>query len=44
MFKKILLTVSLLAVTTPSFAAYTEVECSTDTVFSENSCNQCFTG
>jgi hypothetical protein len=44
MFKKILVTVSLLLVTTPSFAAYDEVECSTDPVFSENSCNQCFLG
>jgi len=42
MFKKLLITVSLLAVATPSFAAYTEVECSTDAVFSENACNQCF--
>ncbi len=40
--KKILAIVSLLVVTTPSFAAYEEIECSTDTVFSENSCNQCF--
>ena len=44
MFKKILVTVSLLVVATPSFAAYDEVECSTDPVFSENSCNQCFLG
>jgi len=44
MFKKLLITVSLLAVATPSFAGYTEVECSTDAVFSANSCNQCFTG
>lgn len=42
MFKKLLVTVSLLVVATPSFAAYEEIECSTDPVFSENSCNQCF--
>ncbi len=42
MFKRLLITVSLLALVTPSFAAYTEVDCSTDSVFSENSCNQCF--
>jgi len=42
MAKNILVLISLLAIATPSFAAYEEIECSTDTVFSENSCNQCF--
>lgn len=42
MLKKLLVIVSLLVITTPSFAAYEEVECSTDAVFNENSCNQCF--
>jgi len=44
MFKRLLFIVSFLVITSPSFAAYDEVECSTDPVFSENSCNQCFTG
>ena len=43
MFKKLLFIVSFLVITTPSFAAYDVVDCSTDPVFSENSCNQCFT-
>jgi len=42
MFKKLLVTFSLLFITTQSFAAYKEVECSTDSVFSKYSCNQCF--
>jgi len=42
MFKKLLIITSLLAVITPSFAAYEEVECSTDEVFNQYSCNQCF--
>jgi len=42
MFKKLLVIVSLLVIATPSYAAYEEIECSTDSVFSENSCNQCF--
>lgn len=42
MFKKLLLTTTLLAVVTPWFAAYEEVECSTDPVFNQYSCNQCF--
>ncbi|MDQ7023095.1 MAG: hypothetical protein Q9M97_06235 [Candidatus Gracilibacteria bacterium] len=35
--------VSIIAVSTLSASAYTEVQCDTDTVFSANSCNQCFT-
>ena len=44
MFKKLLVLLTLLAITIPSSyaAEYETVECSTDTVFSENSCNQCF--
>lgn len=42
MFKKLIILISLSVIATPSFAAYTEIECSTDTVFTENSCNQCF--
>lgn len=43
MFKKLLVMISLLMITVPSFAAYTEIDCSTaDPVFTENSCNQCF--
>lgn len=42
MNKKLLAVISLLAISTPSFAAYEEIECSTDKAFSENSCNQCF--
>jgi hypothetical protein len=38
--------ISSLVITAFSFsiasAAYTEVDCSTDTVFEENACNQCF--
>ncbi|MFC1797770.1 hypothetical protein ACFLY2_00885 [Patescibacteria group bacterium] len=44
MFKKLLVMISLLVIATPSLYAYEEVECSTDAVFSENTCNQCFTG
>ena len=42
MTKKILVLISLLLVTMPTFADYEEIECSTDSVFLENSCNQCF--
>lgn len=42
MTKKLLAIFTLCAIATPSFAAYEEVECSTDPVFSEYSCNQCF--
>jgi hypothetical protein len=42
MVKKLLVSVSLFVMTVPSFAAYSEIDCSTDPVFSENSCNQCF--
>lgn len=42
MFKKIFVSILLLMITIPSFAAYNEIECSTNAVFSENSCNQCF--
>lgn len=42
MIKKALsvITLSLLSVTT--YASYEEIECTTDSVFSEYSCNQCF--
>lgn len=43
MLKKLLLVSLLLAIVTP-VSAFEEIECSTDTVFSENSCNQCFDG
>lgn len=42
MNKKLLAVVSLLAISTPSFAAYEEIECTTNKAFSENSCQQCF--
>jgi hypothetical protein len=42
MFKKLLVATSLLLIATPAFSAYEEIECSVDTAFSENSCNQCF--
>lgn len=42
MAKKLLVLISLLSLVAPSYAAYEEIECSTDVVFSENSCNQCF--
>lgn len=42
MFKKILAMSLLLASFSSSYAATTEVECSTDSVFAEYSCNQCF--
>jgi len=42
MLKKLIAIISLFAIVTPWYAAYEEIECSTDTVFSENSCNQCF--
>lgn len=42
MFKKlVLVAVSSLVVTT-SYWAYTEVDCSSNSVFGQNSCNQCF--
>ncbi len=44
MFKKILATSLLLASFSSSYAATTEIECSTDPVFAEYSCNQCFDG
>jgi hypothetical protein len=44
MFKKILATSLLLASFSSSYAATTEIECSTDSVFAEYSCNQCFDG
>lgn len=44
MTKKLLAVTALLAVTSPLHAAYEEIECTTDPVFSENACNQCFTG
>ena len=42
MLKNILVIGTLVLVATPSFAAYEEIDCSLDKVFSENSCNQCF--
>ncbi len=42
MIKKILTILSLCIIAIPSFAAYEELDCSSDPVFSENSCNQCF--
>lgn len=42
MTKKLLVVTILLAITAQSFAAYDEIDCSTDPVFAENSCNQCF--
>jgi hypothetical protein len=44
MFKKILVLTSLLTITVPSFAAYNEIDCSSDPVFTQNACNQCFDG
>lgn len=41
--KKILAVLIFVAMT-GSVAAFEEIECSTDAVFQENSCNQCFTG
>jgi hypothetical protein len=44
MKSKILLTALLVvALVTPTFA-FEEIECSSDPVFSANSCNQCFNG
>lgn len=40
--KQILAIVALLAVSVSSASAYDEIECSTDAVFSANSCAQCF--
>ena len=43
--KQILASIILFAVSmTSASAAYPEIECSTDTVFSANSCDQCFDG
>ena len=51
MYKRLLVIISLLLVTNYSYwnsdsnstiTSYEEVECSTDVVFSQNSCNQCF--
>lgn len=42
MFKKILLGVFTLSLTTIVNWAYTQVDCSTNSAFWENSCNQCF--
>lgn len=44
MFKKILVLTSLLTITVPSFAAYNEIDCSSNPVFTQNACNQCFDG
>ncbi len=41
---KLLAAVSVLAFSATGVSAYTEVNCSTDAVFSANSCNQCFNG
>jgi len=42
MSKRFFLSIFLFLVITPSYAAYEEIECSNDKVFSEYSCNQCF--
>jgi len=44
--KKVLLSsiVLLALVTSTASAEYKEVSCSTDSVFAENSCTQCFDG
>jgi len=42
MNKKFLSILPLLFLVTPTNAAYEEIQCSTDSVFSEYSCNQCF--
>ena len=42
MTKKLFVLVSLLLIAMPTFADYEEIECSNDSVFLENSCNQCF--
>lgn len=42
MYKKLLATLALVTFSPVSFAAETEIECSSDSVFSEYSCNQCF--
>lgn len=48
MFKKVVATsvalASLLSVSVVSADKYEEIACSTDAIFSENSCNQCFDG
>src|SRR5574343_44066 len=42
--KKTIITMTLLMMSLTTQAAYTEVECGSDSVFGENSCNQCFDG
>jgi hypothetical protein len=42
MNKKLLVILALFAISTPSFAAYEEVDCTVDPAFKQNSCNQCF--
>jgi hypothetical protein len=42
--KKVFAVIILSMMVLPAFADYQEVECTTQAVFSENSCNQCFTG
>jgi len=45
MAKKLLVMISLFMISLPSYAAYTEIDCTAsdiDPVFTENSCNQCF--
>ena len=45
MLRKLIIVAALSAFATTNLAsAYDEVDCSTDSVFSENSCNQCFNG
>ena len=44
MFKKILAVSLILSSFSTTFAETTEVQCSTDSVFAEYSCNQCFDG
>lgn len=43
MSKKILIALFLFAINTSVFSAYEEIECTSDSVFSEYSCGQCFT-
>ena len=42
--RKIIMLAMLLSVALSANGAYTEVECSTDAVFGENTCDQCFNG
>jgi hypothetical protein len=44
MRKVLLSSIITLALVTTTFAGYSEVSCSTDSVFAENSCTQCFDG